>query len=120
MTMRKVFVLAIFGLLLARPCAASDPTPLIVMVIGVPALFLSLLALTLAASAPRVGFFAALVLLIFLGASIGSLGGMLVYLSLGINVIALLVSVAKLSREPEKPVAEGKTARSGPPKPPNG
>jgi hypothetical protein len=103
MTMRRVLVLAVLALLLPKPCAASDPTPLIAMMISVPAVFSSVLVLALASFAPRAGFFASLVfLLIFVGISTTNLGDNLLYLSMAINVIALVVSVAKLSKRPEE------------------
>jgi hypothetical protein len=102
MTMRRVLVLAVLALLLPRPCAASDPTPLIALVVGVPAVLLSVLVLALASFAPRAGFFVSLVLLVFVGVSIGSLGGMLLYLALAINAIAFVVSLVRISKRPEE------------------
>jgi hypothetical protein len=103
MTMRRMLVLATLGLLLARPCAASDDfTPLVALVFGVPAVVISILVLGLASFSPRAGFFSSFVLLIVVGIFCASLGGALLYLSLAINAIAFVVSIVRGSKEPEE------------------
>jgi hypothetical protein len=94
-----MLVLATLGLLLARPCAASDDfAPLVALVFGVPAVVISILVLGLASFSPRAGFFSSFVLLIVIGIFCASLGGALLYLSLAITAIAFVVSIVRGSK----------------------
>lgn len=115
--MRRVFVLAFLGLLLARPCAASgDFIPLAAAIVGVPAVLISVVVLALVSPAPKVGFFASLVLLIVVGVFCASLGGTLLYLALAINAITFVVSIVKISKKPEE-TAKGPAPRESRKKP---
>jgi hypothetical protein len=91
-------------LLLPTPALASDPTPLFVIFVEAPLLFLSLIFLAVCFGAPKTGRVLAGLLLVaslfFLGWAsrvgyMGSAGGMLL-LSIFVDILGLIIAAKKI------------------------